>query len=60
LPARYGHGQAGRALGEMERLERQALMVALREAGGNRNAAAEKLGISRATIYRKLKRYELH
>jgi transcriptional regulator of acetoin/glycerol metabolism len=60
LPARYGRGQAGRVLGEMERVERQALMVALREAGGNRNAAAEKLGISRATIYRKLKRYELH
>jgi transcriptional regulator of acetoin/glycerol metabolism len=60
LPSRYGNGQASRFLGEMERVERQTLMVALREAGGNRNIAAEKLGISRATIYRKLKRYELH
>lgn len=60
LPARYGNGHSGRFLGEMDRVERQTLMVALREAGGNRNIAAEKLGISRATIYRKLKRYELH
>nr|WP_240974821.1 helix-turn-helix domain-containing protein [Arthrobacter sp. SF27] len=60
LPPRYGNGQSGRYLGEMERVERQTLIVALREAGGNRNIAAEKLGISRATIYRKLKRYELH
>lgn len=60
LPARYGNGQTDRFLGQMERVERQTLMVALREAGGNRNIAAENLGISRATIYRKLKRYELH
>jgi len=59
LPARYGTAAASRALGEMERVERQTLMVALRESGGNRDLAAEKLGISRATIYRKLKRYEL-
>lgn len=60
LPARYGSGQTSRFLGEMERVERQTLMVALRDAEGNRNAAAERLGMSRATIYRKLKRYELH
>ena len=34
-------------------------MVALREAGGNRTAVAERLGISRATLYRKLRRYQL-
>ncbi|MDQ1058093.1 transcriptional regulator of acetoin/glycerol metabolism [Arthrobacter globiformis] len=60
LPARYGSGQASRFFGEMERVERQTLMVALRDADGNRNVAAERLGMSRATIYRKLKRYELH
>jgi transcriptional regulator of acetoin/glycerol metabolism len=59
LPARYGTAAASRPLREMERVERQTLMVALRESGGNREVAAEKLGISRATIYRKLKRYEL-
>jgi transcriptional regulator of acetoin/glycerol metabolism len=60
LPARYGNGNAGRHLGEMGRVERQALMVALREAEGNRNIAAEKLGISRASVYRKITRYNLH
>lgn len=58
LPPRYA--RAGRQFGEMERVERKALMVALREAEGNRNVVAERLGISRATVYRKLKRYELH
>lgn len=58
LPQRYA--RAGRQLGEMEQVERKTLMVALREAEGNRNLVAERLGISRATVYRKLKRYELH
>ncbi|SFL14723.1 sigma-54-dependent Fis family transcriptional regulator [Geodermatophilus ruber] len=60
LPARFRGGAPGRPLGEMERVERQALAAALRETGGNRNAVADRLGISRATVYRKLKRYELH
>lgn len=58
LPPRYS--RVSRQLGEMETIERKTLMVALREADGNRNLVAERLGISRATVYRKLKRYELH
>lgn len=58
LPPRYS--RVSRQLGEMETVERKTLMVALREADGNRNLVAERLGISRATVYRKLKRYELH
>ncbi|WP_175475406.1 helix-turn-helix domain-containing protein [Arthrobacter sp. UCD-GKA] len=58
LPQRYA--RATRQLGEMEQVERKTLMIALREAEGNRNLVAERLGISRATVYRKLKRYELH
>jgi transcriptional regulator of acetoin/glycerol metabolism len=60
LPTHHRGGPAGRARGELERVERQALLVALRETGGNRDSVAERLGISRATVYRKLKRYELH
>ncbi|MGK5173966.1 sigma-54-dependent Fis family transcriptional regulator [Geodermatophilus sp. CPCC 205761] len=59
LPAHHRGGPAGRPLGEMERLERQALLAALRETGGDRAAVAQRLGISRATVYRKLKRYQL-
>ncbi|MFW3172204.1 sigma-54-dependent Fis family transcriptional regulator [Geodermatophilus sp. CPCC 206100] len=59
LPAHHRGAAAGRALGEMERLERQALLAALRATGGDRTAVARRLGISRATVYRKLKRYQL-
>jgi sigma-54 dependent transcriptional regulator, acetoin dehydrogenase operon transcriptional activator AcoR len=52
------HVAAGwRHLTKLERLERRALVTALRDAGGDREAAAVDLGISRATIYRKLKHF---
>jgi sigma-54 dependent transcriptional regulator, acetoin dehydrogenase operon transcriptional activator AcoR len=41
----------------LEQAERQALVAALRDAAGDAEAAARDLGISRATIYRKLKRH---
>ena len=56
LPAGYARGGHLTAL---ERAERQALTTALREANGDREAAARDLGISRATIYRKLKRLKV-
>jgi two-component system NtrC family response regulator len=37
--------------------EREALMQALREAGGNRSAAARALGISRQTLYTKIAKH---
>jgi transcriptional regulator of acetoin/glycerol metabolism len=33
-------------------------MLALEEAGGNRSEAARRLGMSRATLYRKLARFD--
>lgn len=56
LPSRYPGAARGRRLSGLERAERQMLLTALRDAGGDREAAARDLGISRATIYRKLKR----
>lgn len=38
-------------------LERRAVVQAVREAGGNRVAAARLLGIGKTTLYRKLKEY---
>jgi transcriptional regulator of acetoin/glycerol metabolism len=57
-----GLAAAGRArhLTRLERLERQVLVTALRDAAWDREAAARELGISRATIYRKLKRLGIH
>lgn len=59
LPARHHRSHEGRPLDEVQAAERRVLMAALRDAGGDRNVVAERLGISRATVYRKLKRYEL-
>jgi two-component system response regulator HydG len=39
--------------------EKAKILAVLDEVGGNRTKAAEKLGISRRTIYRKLEEYGL-
>jgi len=43
----------------MENLEREAIAAALREVGGNRRKAAERLEIGERTLYRKIKKYGL-
>jgi two-component system response regulator AtoC len=43
--------------GTLEDLEKRAILLALKEAGGNRTHAAEKLGISRRTLHRKIAEY---
>ncbi|MFW5712798.1 MAG: sigma 54-interacting transcriptional regulator, partial [Spirochaetota bacterium] len=45
--------------GTMESQERRAIINALEEAGGNRRMAAEKLDIGVATLYRKIKKYNI-
>jgi|SRR5579859_394529 len=51
-----GPGQASEHLGDVQR---GVLHRALMRANGNVSAAAKALGISRATLHRKLKRFEL-
>ena len=43
----------------MKNVEREAIIAAMRQKGGNINQAAGLLGISRNTIYNKLRRYNL-
>ena len=43
----------------VEEAERQLIVQALKETGGNRTKAALKIGISRRTLHRKLKEYGL-
>jgi Nif-specific regulatory protein len=43
----------------LERTEKEQIRRALSASGGNRDRAARLLGISRATIYRKIKEYRL-
>lgn len=48
-----------RRLTRMEIVERDAIVQALRECGGNRVRAAALLGISRSTLYRRLREFRL-
>ena len=58
-PAGTAH-EGGLALDAIVRnAERQALVRALDQAGGNRSAAARLLGVSRTTLYTKLEEYGL-
>ena len=45
------------ATGTLGETEKAKILATLREAGGNRTRAAQMLGISRRTIYRKLDEY---
>lgn len=56
LPPEY-QAVSRRALNQMESIERDAIVQALRDADGNKARAAKMLGLSRATIYRKLHEY---
>jgi transcriptional regulator with PAS, ATPase and Fis domain len=55
-------GLAGQSAGEslsLEEMERLTVRRALHASAGNRSKAAALLGISRDTLYRKLRQYEL-
>jgi DNA-binding NtrC family response regulator len=43
----------------LEELERQTILRTFEKVGGDKAKAGELLGISRATLYRKLKRYQI-
>jgi len=46
-------------LGNLENMEEQMIIRALKQTGGHRSQAAERLGISRRTLSRKLREYEI-
>ncbi|HEX7879664.1 MAG TPA: sigma-54 dependent transcriptional regulator [Candidatus Eisenbacteria bacterium] len=45
--------------GAVEQAERRAIKEAIEAAGGNMSEAARRLGIDRANLYRKMKRYQM-
>jgi DNA-binding NtrC family response regulator len=59
LPSEVFVSTIGRRLHLIERLESAAILGALNLTGGNVSSAAEHLGLSRATLYRRLRSYEL-
>ena len=58
LPA-AAHSVSRRQLSPLESLERDAIVRALEECGGDKVAAAAALGMSRATIYRRIRTYAI-
>ena len=50
------HGLGGQSL---EEVEKQAVRETLAAAGGNKSEAARRLGITRATLHSKIKKYDL-
>ena len=51
-----GSGSAGR----IDHMERGLIEKTLADAGGNKSKAAQMLGISRRTLYRKIDEYKLN
>ena len=46
-------------MGVLADAEREAVIEALKKHGGNVSTAARELGITRATLYRKIKKFNL-
>jgi len=58
-PAAAIRGSGAVPLGNLENMEEQMIIRALEQTGGHRAQAAERLGISRRTLSRKLREYEI-
>ncbi len=58
LTGPVGRGRSDRP-SSLRDLEREAILEAIENAGGNRRIAAQKLGISRRTLQYRLKEYGL-
>ncbi|WP_083954814.1 MULTISPECIES: sigma-54-dependent Fis family transcriptional regulator [unclassified Rhodococcus (in: high G+C Gram-positive bacteria)] len=54
------HSAPRRLMTPLENAERDAIVTALRECGGNRLKAAARLGIARSSLYRKIDTYGIH
>jgi len=59
IPGTAAAPLAGGPPGDLQTAERVLIAGALRGAGGNRRRAAQRLGISERTLYRKIKQYGL-
>lgn len=55
LPDEYRTMGSARQMTSFERVEREAIIRALDEADGNKSLAADRLGVARSTLYRKIR-----
>lgn len=59
-PAAAIHASSAVPLGNLENMEEQMIIRALEQSGGHRAQAADQLGISRRTLSRKLREYDIN
>jgi PAS domain S-box-containing protein len=59
VPSATSRASGAVPLGNLENMEEQMIIRALEQTGGHRAQAAEQLGISRRTLSRKLREYEI-
>ena len=59
VPSAASRASGAVPLGNLENMEEQMIIRALEQTGGHRAQAAEQLGISRRTLSRKLREYEI-
>lgn len=57
--SRHGDGTAETLKAAVERAEKQAIIKAFKETGGNKSDAAKLLDVDRKTLYNKLSRYNI-
>lgn len=57
LPSEYAISRQTRELSGLGRAERNAIIEALRESGGNKAHASDSLGMSRTTLYSRIRKY---
>ncbi len=57
LPPYLRQRKKGLRMGSIAEVERELIIKALEETGGNKNEVARLLGISRTTLWRKMKKY---
>jgi len=56
----HRYTQQSTAIYSIEELKRQELMKALVDCGGNQSKAARLLGVSRATVWKRMKRFGIN
>lgn len=59
LPPEVRAGAAGVRFTQLQRIELETIVATMQQVDGNKVEAAQRLGISRSTLYRKLKTYGL-